>query len=330
MGDTQSRVLQWTLFYNASGKTIPAYGVFKADQDSVVDDNTDEIAINAVLPDGSGQYFLNGPIDVPSGSYGECGLPAENLMFAAYDGQPSDLTAWTTRLGPKKGDSNPFFMRTDGDNNFIYSGYFDSSQKIIKVLYNPPTVIPYIVTEVQSDPKFGIGENVSIDNQYGTNLQNGNKNRKLQGTFEAKPYKEGVSYTESLDGKPIQVLSRMIPTVLFTGQMFLFSKSAELPPGDGKGDVVSSLTGNRFYGNYVKDQNGDTNIVDVAFQTKLKAKSANRDSQCRVQCANGTDGQLVAGQGVIADYMATGISLNLTRGQQYNRWRISEYECVGV
>ena len=200
------------------------------------------------------------------------------------------------------------------------------------------SITPMIVTEVSKNSQIGTGQNIAIDNRYdsGTTITND-----YMGTFEAKPYVLGVTSIDKLEGEAIRVASRMIASVLFTGQLFFCCTTGEMPLGatrssdtgtttteDADGDVISGANGYRWTGKYTTDIRGVDNVVDVDFVPLCANPKATSDRRktCRIFGSNETGTALANTQKLILDYLATPCYF----GTGSTRWRISEYECLPV
>lgn len=108
-------VLRWK---NDSGATIPAYGVIR-----LTSYNSTTDTFSAVKPDGEdGFYFVNGPVTVASGGYGESHLWNASRI-ALTDG------AYNDSVGPTAGS---WEMTTAGSGFRVFSNPSSGSAAIIQ------------------------------------------------------------------------------------------------------------------------------------------------------------------------------------------------------
>jgi hypothetical protein len=88
-------------FYNSSGETIPAYGCMKPTGSSVIEG---QAVLTMGKPDAewSRTYYLNGPVDVPAGSYGvaqdAARFPAIAIFAELSSGDPAIDEHWGPTL----------------------------------------------------------------------------------------------------------------------------------------------------------------------------------------------------------------------------------------
>lgn len=183
-----------------------------------------------------------------------------------------------------------------------------------------------VVTEVQQDAAFGLRENMFVDAAYQQPAATGSAS-----AFKAKPWQEDARTLTDLDGDEVYVDCSTIPSVLFTGQMFLMSSSGIVRPGtvtingetfDVTGVYIAGGLGNRWNGKF----DGRSRMVDVKFFQQLGNPTATRANTCRVSAYNATGTTLVDGQIVVLDYMAT--NPPSSTGAAYNRWQITDYSCA--
>lgn len=202
----------------------------------------------------------------------------------------------------------------------------------------PPqwNIIPMIVVETQKfNQDIGIGQNVDIDSTYTGFGQDKAENY----TFDAKPYDLGAVTIADLTGDVVKVACRMIPSVMFTGQLFLFASVGQYFD-NGKihadGDVVSVSGGPTWIGYVTTEiQTAITSpvyglvYVDVQYNQKLPnqrssgndAFGVSRNFSCRVLATNNTGIQLTNGQQVTMEYTSGGPNA------VYPRWLITDYKC---
>lgn len=88
----------WQKFYNGSGETIPAYAVMRIEDASL---ETAEASLVAKKPtcDREPIWMVNGPVDIPAGSYGY-GTFAQHAAYVLYD--DADSPAYGEMWGPKE------------------------------------------------------------------------------------------------------------------------------------------------------------------------------------------------------------------------------------
>ena len=229
---------------------------------------------------------------------------------------------------------------------------------------------PYIVTERQAKGSiFGENNNVFIDSCYGAGTDTGDPNTaKKRAVFKAKPYDSSQDLVyrpgdlpslDLLTGDEVYIASRMIQTVLFTGQLFFagavtgynypelgstqnnnLAKEKDQPVGD----VVSGPIGNEWTGTITTEPTltptetaNNIVCVDVNFFPRYSNPVATlneffnkRMLTCRVKAVNDTGTKLKSQQYVILQWMAPGYSPNWwtnTNEVFPIRWRISEYRC---
>ena len=217
-------------------------------------------------------------------------------------------------------------------------GYLSPLPKMQRRRYDSFSLTPYIVTEKQTDSTLGgPGENVAIDKNYPVGPTYDGLD--ADGYFRARPYVLGDGQfrfdLRSLGNDPAEevwVSTRMIPTVIFTGQMILVGSAGTHPAYvEDKpvvGDVVAGCIGNNWAGKVrqASDRTGKT-LVDVEFTYKLRNNTATNQSFCRVWANNLTDAVLVNGQTVWLNFFAAGTGFASSLGGYGSRWQIVDAEC---
>ena len=102
MSDDVRNTQRWCSFYNASGETIPAYGVINLVSDKGASSDTVNFCRRLVgkkfsSSDDNGLYALNSRFPVPAGQYGECTFARSAPAFAAISqvdlGESVDISA---------------------------------------------------------------------------------------------------------------------------------------------------------------------------------------------------------------------------------------------
>lgn len=102
MSDDVRNTQRWCSFYNASGETIPAYGVINLVSDKGASSDTVNFCRRLVgkkfsSSDDNGLYALNSRFPVPAGQYGECTFARSAPAFAAISqtdlGETPDISA---------------------------------------------------------------------------------------------------------------------------------------------------------------------------------------------------------------------------------------------